>query len=206
MVTVADSIPVPLGLPALREMFEARKRVFVDLLKWDVPVLEGRYEVDQFDGEDATYLIVPAEDGRHAGSARLLPTTAPHILDSLFPELCAAEPPRGHDVVEITRFCLGAGRGAQDRLEIRNRLVSGIVDYALDHGIRTYTGVAEMGWLQQILAFGWRCRPLGLPRTIDGRMLGALRIDISADTPALLEANGIYRPAPLQRLELLEAA
>jgi hypothetical protein len=102
MVTVAQAIPVPLRLPALREMFEARKRVFVDLLKWDVPVLEGRYEVDQFDDEGATYLIVPREDGSHAGSARLLGTVRPHILDTLFPELCAVPPPRGPNVLEIT--------------------------------------------------------------------------------------------------------
>ena len=95
MVTVAEGIPAPLHLPALRGMFEARKRVFVDLLKWNVPVLEGRYEVDQFDDEDAVYLIVPGEDGRHAGSARLLKTIRPHILDTLFPELCAAPVPRG---------------------------------------------------------------------------------------------------------------
>lgn len=206
MVTVARSIPVPLRLPALREMFEARKRVFVDLLKWEIPVLEQRYEVDQFDDEHATYLIVPNAAGGHAGSARLLETGRPHILDTLFPGLCEAPLPRGARTLEITRFCLGRGLGAQGRLEIRNRLVSGMVRYALENGIETYTGVAEIGWLQQILAFGWRCRPLGLPRVVDGRMLGALRIDISDETPALLEANGIYRPAPLQRLETLAAA
>jgi hypothetical protein len=37
-------------------------------------------------------------------------------------------------------------------------------------------------------------------------MLGALRIDISAETPALLAANGIYRAEPLERLDLLQAA
>jgi N-acyl-L-homoserine lactone synthetase len=206
MVTVAQSLPVPVRLPALREMFEARKRVFVDLLKWDVPILEERYEVDQFDDEHATYLIVPDEAGGHGGSARLLETVRPHILDTLFPELCEAPLPCGPKVLEITRFCLDRASGAQVRMETRNRLVSGLVHYALDHGIETYTGVAEMGWLSQILAFGWRCRPLGLPRMIEGKMLGALSIDISDDTPALLEANGIYRPEPLLRLETRAAA
>jgi acyl-homoserine lactone synthase len=206
MVTIADEVSDPLCLPALREMFEARKRVFVDLLKWDVPVLHERYEVDQFDDEHAIYLIVAGVDGGHAASARLLGTTRPHILDSLFPDLCASPSPRGPNIFEITRFCLDPNQGSQSRLESRNRLVSGLVRYALDHGIGTYTGVAEMGWLQQILAFGWRCAPLGLPRTICGKMLGALRIEISPETPALLEANGIYRHAPLRRLEMLEAA
>ncbi|MFX5570605.1 hypothetical protein ABTD96_19995, partial [Acinetobacter baumannii] len=54
-----------------------------------------------------------------------------------------------------------------------------------------YTGVAEQGWLEQILAFGWNARPLGPPRAIGGTMLGALRIDIEPETPALLAANGI---------------
>jgi acyl-homoserine lactone synthase len=187
-------------------MFEERKRVFVDLLKWDVPVLEGRYEIDQFDDEHAAYLIVPTADGRHAGSARLLQTERPHILGALFPELCAGPVPSGPGILEITRFCLGRDQNAQDRLETRHALVSGLVTYALDNGIRSYTGVAEMGWLQQILAFGWRCRPLGLPRTIGGRMLGALQIDITQDTPRLLECSGIYRQARLRELEILEAA
>jgi acyl-homoserine lactone synthase len=189
----------------LRAMFEARKRVFVDLLKWDVPVLEGRYEIDQFDDEHAIYLIVADAAGEHLGSARLLPTTRPHILDSLFPSLCAGEPPRRSDCFEITRFCLGRGQNAKARLETRNRLVSALARYALEKGISTYTGVAELGWLQQILAFGWRCRPLGLPRRIDGRTLGALRIDIDCDTPALLAANGILSPASVAEPPALAA-
>jgi acyl-homoserine lactone synthase len=178
----------------LRYMFEARKRVFVDLLGWDVPVLEDRFEIDQFDDEHATYIIVTDGHDRHLGSARLLDTNRPHILDTLFPFLCEGKRPAGTGVQEITRFCLDRGQSAAARLETRNLLVSALVDQALLTGIHQYVGVAELGWLQQILAFGWRCRPLGLPRPVDGRMLGALSIDIDADTPALLAANGICRP------------
>lgn len=206
MVILANSLPDPVRFLPLRGMFEARKRVFVDLLKWEVPVLEGRYEVDQFDNEHATYLVIGSERGSHAGSTRLLKTTRPHILDTLFPQLCASPPPRGDGVLEITRFCLGREQNARERLETRNVLVSSLVRYALENDIKTYTGVADLGWLQQILAFGWRCRPLGLPCIAQGRMLGALRIDISAETPALLAANGIYRSEPLERLDLLQAA
>ena len=206
MVIVATAPPHPLESEALRTMFEARKRVFVDLLKWDVPVIGGRFEMDQFDDDHATYLIVADPDGHHLGSARLLPTLRPHILDSLFPQLCAAPPPRSPDVLEITRFCLGRNQNARQRLQTRNALVTALAEYALQRGITSYTGVAELPWLQQILAFGWRCRPLGLPRLIDGRSLGALRIEIAPDTPALLAANGIHALQPLERLDLLEAA
>ncbi|MFX8347202.1 hypothetical protein ABTL51_20015, partial [Acinetobacter baumannii] len=51
------------------------------------------------------------------------------------------------------------------------------------------SAIAEMGWFQQIPAFGWRCMPLGLPQVIDGTMLAALRIEITPETPNLLEAG-----------------
>ena len=205
MIVIGSQSRKPAKEPLLRAMFEARKQVFVDLLKWDVPVLEGRYEVDQFDDEHATYLIVAGAAGEHLGSARLLPTTRPHILDSLFPNLCAGEPPRSPDCFEITRFCLGRNQNARERLATRNRLVAGLAHHALESGISTYTGVAELNWLQQILAFGWRCRPLGLPRLIGGRTLGALRIDIDAETPALLAANGIFSAVSVERTPALAA-
>ena len=173
----------------LRSMFAARKSVFVDLLKWDVPVLDGRYEIDQFDDVHATYLILANPDGTHLGSARLLPTTRPHILDSLYAELCDEAPPQAADIFEITRFCLDRGLSARERRQVRDMLVTALVDHALATGITAYSAIAEMGWFQQILAFGWRCMPLGLPRVIDGTMLAALRIEITPETPSLLESG-----------------
>ena len=190
----------------LKSMFEARKRVFVDLLRWDVPVLDGRFEIDEFDDPHATYVILADSSGEHLGSARLLETTRPHIIGSLFPELCAGPVPAGPDVLEITRFCLDRSLGASERLLVRNRLVSALVAHALHCGIRIYTGVAEMGWLQQILAFGWDCRPLGLPRSIGGRLIGALAISIEPDTPALLNHNGIWVEEDVTETALSQAA
>ena len=189
-----------------RAMFEDRKSVFVDLLKWDVPVLDGRFEVDEFDNEQAIYIIIADGDGDHLGSARLLPTTHQHILGTLFPQLCAASPPTGERVLEITRFCLSRRQNAAARLRTRNRLVSALVCHALETGIRTYTGVAEMGWLQQILAFGWDCRPLGSPARLECGMIGALAINITAETPALLAANGIWQAASEPSVRMPEAA
>jgi acyl-homoserine lactone synthase len=189
---------------ALKGMFEARKRVFVDLLKWDLPVVADRFEIDRFDDAHAHYLIVARRDGTHLGSARLLPTNRPHILSSLFPDLCASGVPAGPGIFEITRFCLDRNQGAHERRLTRNRLVSALVAHALETGIHTYTGVAELGWLSQILAFGWKCRPLGIPQRSDSGTLGALLIEIDDDTPALLAANGIWveeADAPLPALE-----
>lgn len=181
--------PAPDGV--LRAMFAARKSVFVDLLKWDVPVLDGRYEIDQFDDEHARYLVLADTRGEHLGSARLLPTQRPHILGDLYPELCEAAPPRSDAIYEITRFCLDRRLRAAERRGVRDALVTGIAQYALDTGIQSYTAIAELGWFQQILAFGWQCRPLGLPRASGRTVLAALQIEITDDTPTLLSAAGL---------------
>ena len=177
---------------ALRAMFEARKQVFIDLLGWDLPVLAGRYEVDQFDNARATYLILADLERRHLASARLLPTDAPGILTGLFPDLCSEAPPSGPDVLEITRFCLSRELRAAERRVVRNMLVTAIAQFGVSNDVRCFTGVAELGWLQQILGFGWRCAPLGIPRDHGGKKLGALRIDIESDTLDKLAAAGVF--------------
>jgi len=184
----------------MRGMFAARKAVFVDLLKWDVPVLDGAFEVDQFDTEHAHYIVLTDANGGHLGSARLLPTLRPHILDSLYPELCDRDPPRAEDIFEITRFCLDRSLCAAERRTVRDTLVTALAEHALARGVTGYTAIAEMAWFQQILAFGWRCRPLGLPMMVGGKMVAALRIEIDRDTPRLLTEAGI-RALP----ELLDA-
>ena len=191
MLHILRSDTSPSSDAVLRAMFAARKRVFVDLLKWDVPVIDGRFEIDQFDDEHATYLILTDSAGAHLASARLLQTTRPHILDSLFAALCDDVPPRGPACSEITRFCLDRQLDARERRTCRDTLVCALVDHALECDIASYTAIAEMGWVQQILSFGWRCRPLGLPRLIDGMTLAALKIEIDAATPHLLAAAGI---------------
>jgi len=194
MVQLLDTTLKEAGDAALNLMFAARKSVFVDLLRWNVPVRDGCHEIDQFDDDHARYLILLADDGRHLASTRLLPTTRPHILDTLFPNLCEHPLPRSPRTLEITRFCLDRSLRAVDRRQVRDQLVTAIVEHAVEHGITTYTGVAEMGWFQQILSFGWDCRPLGLPTEHEGSMLCALRIAIEADTPRCLARAGIWSP------------
>lgn len=175
----------------MRAMFAARKSIFVDLLKWDVPVLEGLYEVDQFDTVHARYLVLTDPEGNHLASTRLLPTTREGILSGLFRKLCDGPVPSAPDIMEITRFCLDRRLKAAERRQARDALVLALVDYALANGISTYLAVAELGWLRQIVDFGWDCRLLGPLGQMKGERLAAVRILIDADTPSRLFAGGI---------------
>lgn len=179
-------------------MHRDRKRVFVDLLGWQVPVVAGEFEVDQFDHPQAVYLVSAESDGEHRGSIRLLPTTRPHILGSLFPELCEGDVPVGPNVYEITRGCLSPRLRAAERLRVRNQLTTAAVEFALMNGVDTFTCVADGGWYSQILALGWKCKPLGLPRLVGATLTGALRIAIDANTPQLLKDAGTHAPSTLE--------
>ncbi|MGF7148942.1 N-acyl-L-homoserine lactone synthetase [Sphingomonas zeicaulis] len=197
MIHVIQGASNPAGrvLPA---MFEARKAVFVDLLGWDVPVINDRFEVDQFDDARAVYIVVTDDEGRHRASARLLETTKPHILDTLFPDLSDMPPPRGETVREITRFCLDRDLTAAERRSARNELVLAFAYHAQEVGITTYTGVADLNWFRQIVDFGWRCQPLGTPKQHGSTRLTAMAISIDADTLRLLGEAGISVRCPVR--------
>lgn len=179
---------------ALGAMFVARKEVFVDLLGWDIPVLAGQFEMDQFDNQYARYVILLDDDGRHRASARLLPTTRPHILDTLFAGLCDDAVPTGPTIFEITRFCLDRHQTTAERQEARNSLVCGLAISALANGITQYTGVAEYPWMQKVLDFGWACRPLGPSTPCGHGTFSAFAIDIDDRTMEGLAATGVYEP------------
>ncbi|WP_245626530.1 acyl-homoserine-lactone synthase [Croceicoccus naphthovorans] len=131
------------GRSALRAMFEARKRVFVDLLGWDVPVLDGTFEIDQFDTPSAAYLVLTGEKCEHRASARLLRSDGPHILRDLFPQLCTGPVPQDEAFREITRFCIDPTLPRADRRSVRNQLVSALADFAISEGISGYSAVAQ---------------------------------------------------------------
>ncbi|MBX7481685.1 acyl-homoserine-lactone synthase [Qipengyuania qiaonensis] len=195
MHILEETLPETIAHPALRAMFAARKRVFVDLLKWDIPVLAGQYEIDQFDTPDATYLVLLDDQGAHLASTRLLRSDGPHILADLFPSLCADAVPRGRSIREITRFCIDPELTRSERRLARDQLVSALVSHALGDGVASYTAVASVPWFEQIARFGWQCEALGPSRRLCGEALVGLRIMIDETTPGALARTGMLRPA-----------
>jgi len=184
------------------QMFQERKRVFIDLLGWDLPALAGRFEVDQYDTPDTRYVICSSSDGTHLGSLRLLPCDGPNLLASIFPNLCEEAPPSDAAIWEISRLCLSRGIRASQRRFVRNQLATAVTLLALNEGIKAYCCIADMPWYHQLLSFGWRCEPLGLPQAVERGMIGALKILIDEETPALMQAAGVWSPNALPVGEL----
>jgi len=191
MIHIIEDHLAPKNRPLLQAMFADRKRLFVDLFGWDVPVVDGQYEIDQFDNADT---IFAEEDGGHAASIRLFPSTRPHMLGTLFPHLCPFGVPVDEATWESTRLCLPQRHGAERRRELRNMLFSAMVDVALDRGIERYTGVIPDPFRKEVLSLGWQAEPLGPAVLIPGGPIGAFLIHVRPDTPERLGWSGVYSP------------
>lgn len=192
MILTIDNYPESAHALALETMFADRKAQFIDFFDWDVPVVEGRFEIDQFDTADAVYLIAIEPSGRHEASLRMLPSWRPHLLGDIFPHLCANGVPVGITTWESTRLCLPSRHGAARRRELRNDLISAMADFALARGIEHITGVIPEAFRREVLALGWRAEPLGPAARIKGGPIGAFRIQVTPDIARRLAWTGTY--------------
>ena len=170
----------------LMEMHHDRKRVFVDRFGWRLPAEGSWLEVDQFDNDEAVYLLALSNAGRHQGSVRLLPSSRPHMLSRLFSHLCPGGVPDGDDCWEISRLLASPAEESEGTavLRIYRLLALALVEFAAAAGIRRYTLVAEAARVPVLLSVGWRVTPLGLPTPSENELLQALQIELEPETLA----------------------
>ena len=71
MIHIVENHLAPGSRQLLETMFADRKLLFVDLFGWDVPVVDSRFEIDQFDIVGTVYIICANARGEHAASIRL---------------------------------------------------------------------------------------------------------------------------------------
>lgn len=146
----------------LQDMYGQRKIVLAERADWAIPVL-GYSEVDGYDREETMYLLAKAQpEGQVLASARLLPTTGPHLVSDLFAAACRDTPPRGATVWEVSRFCTSPelhGRGP--RLGLLWELICGVMEAGLLYGIDQVVFAANRVLSSLALNCGWEARTLG---------------------------------------------
>ena len=127
------------------KMFEHRKILFHDQKQWDVKVIDGRFEIDEYDREDTVYLMSFDRRGQLVGSVRLLSTTTPHMMAGpfkpMFPDVDFTSPL----IWEATRFAVHGDVELQPNLVSRAacELMLGVVQFGLKNGVEHITGVYD---------------------------------------------------------------
>ena len=164
--------------------FRLRHEIYVVERNWKDLARTDGLERDQFDNQDATYILA-TDNGQVIGGSRLLPTTRPHLLSEVFPYLASVRGlPRAIEIYEWTRMFVIKSRreGRTMGGQTRGLVICGVLEYCLDNGITGLTALIEMFWLPLFHSMGWNLMPLGLPELINGEWSIAVKMAINEDT------------------------
>lgn len=165
----------------MEQVWRLRHDVFVKEKGWiDLDRPDGR-EIDQFDTPYAIHFLA-IEAGRVIGYSRLLPTTRPHLLSDVLPQLCEGERPSGYDTWEWTRQAVVRSHRARGKAvnPVSLALLTGIVEWGMANGVRRLVLQMPTLYLLHVVQLHFHARPLGLPHAISGE-------DIIAATAAFDE-------------------
>jgi acyl-homoserine lactone synthase len=182
-----------------------RHDVYVGERKWMQLAKPDGLERDQFDTDDAIYLLA-IDQGQVVGGSRLVPTLKPHLLSDVFPHLVYGDVPRGPGIFEWTRVhVIKSRREGRNRGKTAGMVFCGIAEYCLQAEIIALSALVEMWWLPHFHEMGWTVKPLGLPELIEGewsiavllpvdeRVLEATRAFFDIECPALVQSPSVTR-------------
>jgi acyl-homoserine lactone synthase len=181
MIRVIDKANVRLFARTMDQLFRVRHSVFVEEKGWREFERDGLFEKDQFDTEDATYVVALDEHCDAIGCFRLYPTVLPHMISEVFPNLVEGEVLRRSDVLELTRFHLSKPkRRAREYLE----LLTAIPEIGLEFGLAGFTAIVRTLRIPVMQAAGLSITPTGLPVDIDGESHVSVLFEVSESSLA----------------------
>jgi acyl-homoserine lactone synthase len=152
----------------LKRYFQLRHEIYVVERKWRALARPIAIEMDAFDNEHAVYLIAIDGRGDVVGGTRLVPTTKPHLLCDVFPELANGSPPRASDIYEWTRFFIALPyRSSGKPAHLAGEMLCGLLEASQQLGIRKISVVCEAFWPDRLRAIGWTVELLGDPLNQD---------------------------------------
>lgn len=214
MIEIYSGIERHFRPEALHPMFNLRKRVFHDLLGWDVRVRDD-IEIDHFDDVNPIY-VLSYMPGAHdlRGALRLLPTLGPNMLDDTFPELLGAQPPiRSPAIWESSRFCidpvLTQDRSSNQVTIAAAEMMCAVGELGLASGIREIVTVTDVFLERMFRRMGCPGRRIGEPKRIGSVHAVAISWDVDETLLSAMKAvAGIQGPllAHLPSLRLAAVA
>jgi len=158
---------------------KARKAVFVDRLKWSLPVTDG-IEFDQYDTPFARWVILH-QYGEILGGVRLLPTTAKvglhsymlrdaqlGLLEGLPTDVLFFEAPVEDRIYEATRWFIIDAVPADRRVAVQMQLMNNFARAARAQGATHVIGIVPAVWSRWLRRLEMGAVPVGRRFEIDG--------------------------------------
>lgn len=195
-------------------MFRDRAAQFKDRLQWGaIETDDMGLEFDQYDSLNPIYVIIEEEDGAHAASARLLPTSGRTMLNEHFSDLTGGVDIKSPLIWEVTRLCLAPS--IANSLTARRApatLFWAGCDLALRSGVEFFVAV-YFAHMQRVWKLGgFAPEVLGSRQTPEGEiMCGLWEItpefrDLLAERSGNLGRNALQYFPTEERFPLTDAA
>ena len=184
----------------LDQMFRMRHTFYVEGHGWaDLVSKDGR-ETDEFDDENAVYLLSLDPLGDVAASVRLNPTTCP-TLAKKFSSWSDEAIPEGKTIWDISRWIAAPQhrRASHPRWPSNHQreLMIGILEFCESRAADRLVMLAELRLAERIAAYGWPLRHLGAPRAYEGGKGTAVIAEIGVGSRVLAltrEKTGVTAP------------
>lgn len=181
----------------LDEMFRMRHEFYVLQRGWKNLTSANGRETDEFDDENAVYLMNLDRFGRILSTFRLNPTTGPYLVADKLPHYLSEPAPRCEEIWDLGRWMVAPHarrRHAGEIAEVQRPLIVGLMEFAVDHGIIGFTALSDTAFIERISKV-WPTRPMGEPQGFDDSEGEAQLILIEAGPHILAQTRdktGIY--------------
>jgi N-acyl-L-homoserine lactone synthetase len=183
----------------LDQMFRMRHTFYIEGHGWSGLTSQDGRETDEFDDEQAVYLMSLDPFGEVAASVRMNPTLGPTLLKK-FADWSDEALPSLDSVWDISRWIAAPQhrRTTNPRWPSNHQreLMVGILEFCLSRGLTHLTMLAENRLAERIAAYGWPLRYLGSPREYEGGkgIAVAAEIEVGQHVLALTQAKtGVTR-------------
>ncbi len=145
----------------LASMHNLRFRVFKERLGWVRGDGISRMEFDEYDTDDAIYLVkIDPEDNEVSACTRLIQTIKPYLLANSFRHFLIDEPIRSERCYETSRFAADPDKKQPNN--ITGELVAAMLEFGVFVRMQNYVSLSDIRIEKLLLRFGWDPTPLGL--------------------------------------------
>jgi acyl-homoserine lactone synthase len=151
------------------QLFRLRHQIFIKGRGWSLPSVND-CEIDQYDVDDAVYLLDLNDEGMIQGSVRMTPSDKCSLLADYFPHLVEnGESPRSPVVYECTRYIvLPSQKSRESNRAAKARLLSAAVEWSLHRGLSYLQTVIDSVTLSSFVEMTPQTIPLGLSHPYGG--------------------------------------
>lgn len=175
----------------LEQMHRHRRRVFVEERGWKALDNGSPLEIDEFDHEHTSYLLLLGDVGEVLASCRVTPSWKPHLNQTLSDFIAHPEKATGPGIWEISRWIAGPGKDKHTDMKCRALMLAALAELSVSHQIDAYVGCMDLHQVNLMAEIGIHVEWLGEPTDYGEGTAVALRV--SAGQPKLDLVRKLFR-------------